>query len=531
MSMSVTLLLYWLPIFVGVAFGTRLTTRRHGVILGVICAGLWAAVVEANTRGAFWQDPGMLVATLCGAAAIALTGYHGVGKEVQGRMENGEWRKKKGCAEDPNAAYDSEDAGCGLSIRDSGLWTGGASICGPGFALQTLISVHQQFDAWLEVHSYDDDPWTDFDEFLRSLLFHWVGGTYVKTYRVLSEGDQLIPLRELEARDALDMVSARRGVEGYVATTGRSFLAGDRTHGKLVDGLVPRTAGADGSPGSNPESEVQSSKFKVRGRGPENRDRECGLADETPAWCFAVTRGACKIGVVTVERFVRSLWGSATSETVPACPWSPMQLRLVELVVAQFWNALTEVCRSRTALIHDPGSSGLTRKAFFEIGREVLADACRQGEPVAVAVIGIEGLRGLDDEGQWAGADDIRATVSNVLKQRLRADDRLGRFDDSRFVLLLRRVDSGLAFLIMKQLIDRLSNVLVGRSPWGARVELRCGLAGSGVIGEASGAGKPSLEKLVATALELCRQARESSVRISSDLSALSSEKKLIASL
>ncbi|MCP4591128.1 MAG: diguanylate cyclase [bacterium] len=399
------------------------------------------------------------------------------------------------------------EAGSGRGGEDNWTFDGelraesgrSTELNGGGIALQSMVSAYQQFDSWLEVHRYSDDPWADFEEYVRSVLFQWVGGTRVRAYRVLSKGDELIPLREMELGPEVSgkaMLSARRGVEGYVATTGRSFVAGDPTHGMLVERLS--SAHSDSGAGSEP--------------GPGG-----------PVWCFAIVRASHKVGVVAVHDFAAGS-GGGIKGAAASTPhrFSPSQLRLVELVVGQFWNTLTEVCRSRTAVTTDPSSGGLTRKAFFEVGREVLADAHRKGEPVVVAVIGMEGLRRLDDMGHWETTDDLRSTVSRVLRERMRAEDRLGRFDDSRFVLLLRRVDTELGTLIVKELMGRMECVLAARQDCGQGAELRCGLAGSGVTGEEDPLTRRSLEQLVTVALESCQEARQAAVALSSDLASAS---------
>lgn len=498
--MSLTLLLYWFPIFVGVAFGAQVAGRRHAAVLGGLCAVLWTAVVSSHAGGWVWRDLGLAAMLFCGAAAILLVGFWGPARPLGADghpVRNGRGVRPTGAGARALQDGDTAPAGSVDSAGEGGSPNHAASPW--GFALQSMISVHQQFDAWLEVHRYEDDPWADFDELIRSILFQWVGGIHVRCYRVVSEGDELVSLRKVETGGPWEALSARRGVEGYVATTGRSFVAGDATHGHLLEQLTAQSEGA--WPGG-------------AGGGAEGGERVA------PAWCFAVVRGAQKIGVVAVERFEA---GPAAGDSGgPAgrcpCPWSSGQLRIVELVVGQFWTTLKEVCRGRAAVTTDPGSGGLTRKAFFQIGRELLSAAYRQGEPVVVAVIAIEGLRALDDAGEWAATDDVRASISSVLKQRLRSEDRLGRFDDSRFVLLLRRVDSELATLICRELMDRMSSMLRAQPFQDYKVELRCGLAGSGVTGEGPSAAKPSLERLVEQALTLCQHARQASMQMASDL-------------
>ena len=105
------------------------------------------------------------------------------------------------------------------------------------------------------------------------------------------------------------------------------------------------------------------------------------------------------------------------------------------------------------------------------------------------------------------------AEVSRLLKAKLRSDDRLGRFDDSRFVLLLRRVDSELATLIVTQILSRVQAVCEDHERWRASVHVRCGLAGSGLA-------QPDLRALLARALREWRRATDDRVPLATDLDA-----------
>ena len=97
----------------------------------------------------------------------------------------------------------------------------------------------------------------------------------------------------------------------------------------------------------------------------------------------------------------------------------------------------------------------------------------------------------------------------------MRLDDRSGRFDGSRFVLLLRRVDSELASLIVAQLMSRLETLCGDEARWSVKLGARCGVAGSGTD-------QPDLKTLVSRALIQGRRARLEDLSVASDLPSLS---------
>lgn len=93
----------------------------------------------------------------------------------------------------------------------------------------------------------------------------------------------------------------------------------------------------------------------------------------------------------------------------------------------------------------------------------------------------------------------------------MRVDDCLGRFDGSRFVLLLRRVDAELGSLIVGQLLSRLQALCGEELRWGGGVRMRCGLTGSGKQ-------TPDLTALTSRALTHLESARRGGVDFVSDL-------------
>jgi GGDEF domain-containing protein len=170
-----------------------------------------------------------------------------------------------------------------------------------------------------------------------------------------------------------------------------------------------------------------------------------------------------------------------------------------------------EVCRNRASCTTDPVSGLLTRKAFFEAAEQSLRQCYRRGEPITIAVLAAEGLRALDDGGQWTQVNTLITRVGDLLTSRCRANDCFARFDESRFIAFFERVDSELAMLIAEELVAKLRSLTDSLRIGANAVDFRCGLAGSGTR-------SPELKALVARATEQCHRARLLSVPVCSDV-------------
>lgn len=442
--MTLTLLLPWFPIVLGAGLGGRLLGHTRGLFVGILCALFWVVLVQASMGAALWGDPWTVATIVTGAVAIAAMGaWSG---ELPVRVGRGS----------ESSARRMEPGGGAMTSREEAGATAGFVEC--------LSAATDQFDDWLESNRDDSDVWGKFDEFIRGVMYGCCRATHVKPYRLLSEEDELSPLREADPFGESGRLSARRGIVGHVVTTGRSYVATDPMQGELVETLA-----------------------------------EHGSEEDSIAWCFAVRQGARRLGVVTVGRL----------DLAPER--HRVQLRAVERLVGLFWRALAEAVRSRSAQQVDPVSGLPIRPAFFREAERAIRESYDQGEPVAVGVIAMEGLRELTDTGRWEAVDELVREVCRVLRGKVRIDDRLGRFDESRFVLLLRRVDSELASLIVSQLLSRIGAICSERSRWHSSLTVRCGLAGSGTE-------HPDLSTLVSRALANGRSARLEDKEVVCDL-------------
>lgn len=321
--------------------------------------------------------------------------------------------------------------------------------------LSAIAGVVDQFDDWLDEHRADADPWPKFDEFLRSAMAQLCQATHVLPLRLVPGGTQLFPLREPEALADARPTFASSGLIGDVLATGRPFVA-------AAQGAVT-VAGVQGP----------------------------------VVWCFPILQGSKRLAVVLVRR-------------LGVAPDSHRELlRLTEALVTQFWCLLSEACDTRDARQDDPVSGLLTRESFLRTGANLLNESVRQGEPIAAVVIALERMRELNDVGHWELADELMRAVGAALRQKLRTDDRAGRFDGSRFVILLRRVDGELASLIVAQIMSRLIAICGDVNRWGTPVGVRCGFV-------CHRSGRIELRALISTALAQWRRAREADVAIMS---------------
>lgn len=324
----------------------------------------------------------------------------------------------------------------------------------------------EQFDDWLSRHAHERNPWPKFAEFVRGVLYECCQATHVKCFRFMQATEDLRDLDDAGGPASSISLSAR-SVREQVFQTGQSFLAGLvlTSEADLSDAALPLQAGYE-------------------------------RAGAKPAWCFAIGRSGQRLGLVTAEQFG------------PGAP-PRSYLMAVEKLVESFWVHLLEVNLNRMAGDEDPVSGLLNRQAFLRSADAALRQCFDQGEPVALAVVGVQGLRQLNDAGRWELADELVQEIGRTLQSRARLDDRLGRFDGSRFIWLLRRVDGELARLILRHVMGRLEQVCSSEQ-WGVQAGAYCGLAGSGK-------GKADLRRLVTAALQLSQRARVEGTTLVSD--------------
>ncbi len=351
-----------------------------------------------------------------------------------------------------------------------------AAVSLPSGLKPAMPELVRGFNEWLDQHEqrhrggesgqtstnrYVSDPaWRSFDRFLRESLLESVGARRVRAYEVLVHPDRLRPLAGHDGA-CLPESQTRSGIIGWVLSHRRRYLSGDCGNGELMRQLV------------------NSSQEQVE-------------------WAFPVRRADKVVGLVTVGDLSRQAQSNVAL------------LDAVAELVGVFWNQVLLAEQLRLASRTDRGSGVLNRTDFLSAGSKALTDSYACGEPVVLMGVGLEGIRRLDDEGQWGLRDWTIRSVGQIIDRNLRSDDVVGRFSDDRFVVLLRRLDLGLGRLIAKKIHALIQTSLSQKPVAAAKVAARCTLA-------CSGRGEPGLEELLVRVFGLLETARREDISIRAD--------------
>jgi len=321
---------------------------------------------------------------------------------------------------------------------------------------------------WLSECGSQPDLWASFDQLVRELLTEHLGAARVRCYHVRPGCETLQTLSQSGKRPAGAGPSARQDLLGHVVTSGKEFIAGDPSHGSLVDDLATQT-------------------------------------EEDWAWVWPVRVEETTIGIVAVANT-----GMAVHRPVAL----PDEIRqTVGQIISAYWQHVACLEQLRVVRRTDKASGVLTRDDFFTLAGHALADSYQASEPVVVGVMALEGLRRLDDTGHWRERDALIERVGLAIGRRIRGDDLVGRFADDRFVVLLRRLDSGLGRLIAEKTLATASQCAAELAGVGDQVKLRFGLAGSGLQ-------QRPLEELLVAAFDAVDRARKENAAIVTDLDA-----------
>ena len=294
--------------------------------------------------------------------------------------------------------------------------------------------------------------WIEFDQLVRELLTEHLGAARVRCYHVRPGTETLQTIAESSQGPTLEGPSARDGVLGWVTHSGKEYV---------------RDA---------------------------NAAAHDGFASEW-SWIWPVQQGDRVLGIVAVGHLAQ-----------PALLTAEVRQTVGPLLTLG-WRHVACVERLHVVQRTDRATGVLTRNEFFKHASQALADSYAGSEPVVAAVLALEGLRRLDDRGCWQARDQLIEQIGQLAARQVRSDDVVGRFADDRFVILLRRLDTGLGRLIAQKFLATAQECIASAVDAVDQVRLRIGLADSGVA-------QPPLDALLAAAIEAVEQARRQQLSI-----------------
>ncbi len=294
------------------------------------------------------------------------------------------------------------------------------------------------FLQWWNRRGGDGSPWPAFDQFLRELLLDVLGAKRARLFHVV-EGGQALRLLADEAGTPNTLL-APTSLMNHVMSVGRRYIRGDTSHGPLVDELA-----TESEKGPNPGGQAAPAALA---------DRHTLAQAEGPAvWMFPI-RDHEAGGLKNIEGpSHRSIGLVVVGDLDEAMLADHAKLEGFADVITEFWLHVRDYECLQIVRRTDRGSGVLNRLDFIRMAEITVADARREGEPVALLAVTLEGLRRFDDDGWWLLRDRVIEQTGRVLRRKLRTNDLVGRFSDDRFVILMRWLDLSLGKLIAARIV------------------------------------------------------------------------------
>ena len=144
-------------------------------------------------------------------------------------------------------------------------------------------------------------------------------------------------------------------------------------------------------------------------------------------------------------------------ETVPDAILAISDLTAVAIRQARLRNSAWEQSDHADRLLHTDRLTGLANRVTFERMLELeIARATRQGTPLAIAVLDIDGLSEIAENQGARVADEVLRHVASAIADRVRLLDTVARFGDDEFVVIAPGDAGGLVALRLHDAIAEL---------------------------------------------------------------------------
>ena len=165
---------------------------------------------------------------------------------------------------------------------------------------------------------------------------------------------------------------------------------------------------------------------------------------------------------VFIEGLLALGWTTAEPpvEEVPDAVLAIADLAAVTIRQARLRNSAWEQSDHADRLSHTDRLTGLANRVTFERMLELeIARSTRQGTPLAVAVLDVDGLSDISDEQGARVADEVLRHVASAIADRVRLLDTVARFGEDEFVVIAPGDAGGMVALRLRDAIAELPPV------------------------------------------------------------------------
>ena len=144
-------------------------------------------------------------------------------------------------------------------------------------------------------------------------------------------------------------------------------------------------------------------------------------------------------------------------ETAPDAVLAIADLAAVTIRQARLRNSIWEQADHADRLSHTDRLTGLANRVTFERMLDLeIARATRQGTPLAVAVVDVDGLSAIGEEKGARVADEVLRHVASAIAERVRLLDTVARFGEDEFVVIAPGDAGGIVALRLRDAIAEL---------------------------------------------------------------------------
>ncbi len=201
-------------------------------------------------------------------------------------------------------------------------------------------------------------------------------------------------------------------------------------------------------------------------------DRQTVLAGKVPRALASALPGAssCLLTPLVIEdedgSFLEGLLAVGWKAAVPPIDEAPdailaiADLAAVTIRQARLRNTAWEQSDHADRLSHTDRLTGLANRVTFERMLELeIARATRQGTPLAVAVLDVDGLSAIAERKGARVADEVLRHVASAIADRVRLLDTVARFGEDEFVVIAPGDAGGIVALRLRDAIAELPPV------------------------------------------------------------------------